>query len=204
MSDTTPSVFIIDDDASVLRATQRVMRAAGLEARAFSSAREFLDAYDPRAPGCLVLDLAMPGLSGLELQHALVERGGAPAIVFMSGNADVPASVEAMKGGAVEFLVKPVDAADLIGAVRAAMEKDSVQRRARAGRDVVERRLATLTPREAQVMRGVVSGKLNKQIAAELGAAEKTIKVHRARVMRKMEVGSVAELVQAVARVGIA
>jgi len=122
----------------------------------------------------------------------------------MSGNADVPASVEAMKGGAVEFLVKPVDAAQLIGAVRTAMEKDRVQRDARAGRQQVERRMATLTPREAQVMRCVVTGKLNKQIAAELGAAEKTIKVHRARVMRKMEVGSVAELVQAAARVGIA
>jgi FixJ family two-component response regulator len=204
VSGARPSVFIIDDDPSVLRATQRVMRAAGLEACAFSSAREFLDAYDPYAPGCLLLDLAMPGLSGLELQQALVARGGAPAIVFMSGNADVPASVEAMKGGAVEFLVKPVDAAQLIGAVRTAMEKDRVQRDARAGRQQVERRMATLTPREAQVMRCVVTGKLNKQIAAELGAAEKTIKVHRARVMRKMEVGSVAELVQAAARVGIA
>jgi FixJ family two-component response regulator len=204
VSGATPSVFIIDDDASVLRATQRVMRAAGLEAHAFNSAREFLDAYDPHAPGCLVLDLAMPGLSGLELQQALVARGGAPAIVFMSGHANVPASVEAMKGGAVEFLVKPVDAADLIGAVQAAMEKDRVQRDARAGREQVERRMATLTPREAQVMRWVVTGKLNKQIAAELGAAEKTIKVHRARVMRKMEVGSVAELVQAVARVPVA
>jgi len=199
-----PAVFIVDDDPSVLRATQRVMRAAGFEAHAFASAGEYLDGYDPQAPGCLVLDLAMPGLSGLELQQALVERGGAPAIVFVSGRADVPMSVEAMKGGAVEFLVKPVDAAQLIAAVHAAMEKDRVLRDARAGRAQVEKRLATLTPREAQVMSLVVTGKLNKQIAAELGAAEKTIKVHRARVMRKMEVGSVAELVQAVARVGIA
>jgi FixJ family two-component response regulator len=199
-----PAVFIVDDDPSVLRATQRVMRAAGFETRAFASAREYLDAYDPHAPGCLVLDLAMPGLSGLELQQALVARGGAPAIVFVSGHADVPASVEAMKSGAVEFLVKPVDAAALIGAVQAAMAKDRILRDARAGRAQVEKRLGTLTPREAQVLRCVVSGKLNKQIAAELGAAEKTIKVHRARVMRKMEVGSVAELVQAAARVGIA
>ena len=199
-----PAVFIVDDDPSVLRATQRVMRAAGLETRAFSSARDYLEAYDPNAPGCLVLDLAMPGLSGLELQQALAERGGAPAIVFVSGRADVPSSVEAMKGGAVEFLVKPVDAGALIGAVHSALEKDRVHRDARAGRAQVEKRLATLTPREAQVLRCVVAGRLNKQIAADLGAAEKTIKVHRARVMRKMGVGSVAELVQAAARVGIA
>ena len=160
-----PAVFIVDDDPSVLRATQRVMRAAGLTAHAFASAREYLDAYDPQAQGCLVLDLSMPGLSGLELQQALVERGGAPAIVFVSGHADVPASVEAMKGGAVEFLVKPVDAAQLIAAVHAAMEKDRVLRDARAGRAQVEKRLATLTPREAQVMSLVVTGKLNKQLS---------------------------------------
>ena len=196
-----PAVFIVDDDPSVLKATQRVMRAAGLEARTFSSAAEYLAAYDPEAPGCLVLDLTMPGLNGLELQHELVERGGAPAIVFVSGNADVPASVEAMKGGAVEFLVKPVDAKELVGAVQSAMEKDRARRDERAARREIAARMARLTPREQQVLRGVVSGKLNKQIAFDLGAAEKTIKVHRARVMQKMQVDSVAELVQAVAKV---
>jgi len=197
-----PAVFIVDDDPSVLRATQRVMRAAGLEARTFASAGEYLDAYDPEVPGCLVLDLSMPGVNGLELQQALVSRGGAPVIVFMSGRADVPASVEAMKGGAVEFLVKPVDARTLLGAVLSALEKDRERRDARAGRERVERRLATLTPREMQVLRGVVSGKLNKQIAADLGTAEKTVKIQRARAMAKMEVRSVAELVQAVALAG--
>jgi FixJ family two-component response regulator len=201
MSD-APAVFIVDDDPSVRRATQRVMRAAGLEARTFASAREYLDGYDPNAPGCLVLDLSMPGLNGLELQHALASRGGEPVIVFMSGRADVPASVEAMKGGAVEFLVKPVDARTLLGAVQSALAKDRERRDARAGRERVARRLATLTPREMQVLRGVVSGKLNKQIAADLGTAEKTVKIQRARVMGKMEVRSVAELVQAVALAG--
>ena len=199
---TTPAVFIVDDDPSVRKATMRVLKAAGLEARTFASADEYLASYDPGAPGCLVLDLTMPGLNGLELQHALVSRGGAPAIIFMSGNADIPASVEAMKGGAVEFLVKPVDASALVGAVQAAMEKDRALRGERAMRQQVADRIATLTPRERQVMHGVVSGKLNKQIAADLGAAEKTIKVHRARVMQKMQVDSVAELVQAVAKVG--
>ena len=199
---TAPAVFIVDDDPSVRKATMRVLKAAGLDARTYASADEYLASYDPDAPGCLVLDLTMPGLNGLELQHALVSRGGAPAIIFMSGNADIPASVEAMKGGAVEFLVKPVDASALVGAVQAAMEKDRALRGERAMRQQVADRIATLTPRERQVMHGVVSGKLNKQIAADLGAAEKTIKVHRARVMQKMQVDSVAELVQAVAKVG--
>ena len=197
-----PAVFIVDDDPSVRKATRRVLQAAGLDARTFASADEYLASYDPDAPGCLVLDLTMPGLNGLELQHALVSRGGAPAIVFMSGNADIPASVEAMKGGAVEFLVKPVDANALVNAVQSAMEKDRAQRGERALRRQVTDRIATLTPREKEVMHGVVRGKLNKQIAADLGAAEKTIKVHRARVMQKMQVDSVAELVQAVARAG--
>ena len=198
-----PSVSVVDDDLSVLKATSRVLRAAGLEVREFARARDYLDGYDPAAPGCLVLDLAMPDLSGLEVQQALVARGGEPAIVFLSGHADVPASVEAMKGGAVEFLTKPVDAKALVEAVRVAFDRDRACREARRGREEVAARLATLTPREAQVLRAVVSGKPNKQIAQELGAAEKTIKVHRGRVMEKMQVRSLAALVQAASRVGI-
>jgi FixJ family two-component response regulator len=196
-------VFIVDDDPSVRKATARVIRAAGFEALTFASAVEYLEQFDPQAPGCLLLDLNMPGVNGLELQKALAERGTAPAIVFLSGYADVPKSVVAMKGGAVEFLTKPVDARTLVDALQAAIEKDRVQREARAGREEIARRVARLTPREVQVMRGVVAGKLNKQIAGELGTAEKTVKVHRGRVMEKMEVESVAALVQATARVDI-
>jgi FixJ family two-component response regulator len=196
-------VYVIDDDASVLKATSRLLRAAGFEVRPFASALAYLGQFEAEAPGCLVLDLNMPEMSGLQLQHALVERGGAPAIVFLSGRADIPMSVEAMKGGAVEFLEKPVDAVALVAAVRAALDADHRQRALRAGRTAVAKRLATLTPREAEVLRGVVAGKLNKQIASDLGTAEKTIKVHRGRMMEKMQVDSVAALVHAAARVDI-
>ena len=196
-------VYVVDDDASVLKATSRVLRATGFEVRPFASAMDYLAQFDADAAGCLVLDLNMPSVNGLQLQQALTQRGGAPAIIFLSGQADVPKSVEAMKGGAVEFLTKPVDASALVGAVRAALEADRRQREARAGRMAVAKRLATLTPREEQVLRGVVAGKLNKQIAGELGTAEKTVKVHRGRVMEKMQVDSVAALVQAAARVDI-
>ena len=196
-------VYVVDDDPSVLKATSRLLRATGFEVRAFPSAVAYLEQFDADAAGCLVLDLNMPAVNGLQLQQALAQRGGAPAIIFLSGQADVPKSVEAMKGGAVEFLTKPVDASALVGAVRAALETDRRQRDVRAGRMAVAKRLATLTPREEQVLRGVVAGKLNKQIAGELGTAEKTVKVHRGRVMEKMQVDSVAALVQAAARVDI-
>jgi len=196
-------VYVVDDDPSVLKATSRLLRATGFEVRPFPSAVAYLEQFDADAAGCLLLDLNMPAVNGLQLQQALAQRGGAPAIIFLSGQADVPKSVEAMKGGAVEFLTKPVDASALVGAVRAALETDRRQRDARAGRMAVAKRLATLTPREEQVLRGVVAGKLNKQIAGELGTAEKTVKVHRGRVMEKMQVDSVAALVQAAARVDI-
>lgn len=198
-----PTVFIVDDDASVRRAVQRVVHAAGLAAATFESAQEYLDAFDPDAAGCIVLDLAMPGLSGLRLQEALARRGRAPPIVFLSGRADVMDGVEAMKAGAVEFLTKPVEAATLVRALHAAIEEDRLRREARASREEIDARLATLTPREAQVLRGVVAGKLNKQIAGELGTAEKTVKVHRGRMMLKMRVRSIAQLVHVAARAGI-
>jgi len=198
-----PTVFVVDDDASTRELLAWLMKRNDLEVEAYSDAASFLAAYRPDRPGCLVLDLNMPAVNGLQLQQALAQRGGAPAIIFLSGQADVPKSVEAMKGGAVEFLTKPVDASALVDAVRAALEADRRQRDVRAGRMAVAKRLATLTPREEQVLRGVVAGKLNKQIAGELGTAEKTVKVHRGRVMEKMQVDSVAALVQAAARVDI-
>jgi len=198
------TVFVIDDDASVCKALERVLRATGLDVQAYASAPEYLARFDPDAAGCLVLDLSMPGFSGFELQDALRARGGGPPIVFVSGQADVPDGVRAMKCGAVEFLTKPVDAAVLIDAVRKAIEKDRIERTAHAELAEVHRRLATLTRRESQVLRCVVAGRLNKQTAGELGTVEKTVKVHRACVMRKMQAKSLAELVQLAVRAGIA
>ena len=193
----------MDDDAAVLKSLARLLRSAGLAVATFSSPREFLDRHDPNAPGCLVLDVAMPGLNGLELQQALIAGGHELAIVFLTGHGDIPMSVKAMKRGAVDFLTKPVNDDDLLNAVRVAIEKDRLQRQARAEVADIQQRLATLTPREREVLQHVISGQLNKQIAADLGTVEKTIKVHRARVMEKMKVRSVAELVHLAERVGI-
>ena len=193
----------MDDDAAVLKSLASLLRSAGLAVATFSSPREFLDRYDPNAPGCLVLDVAMPGLNGLELQQALVAGGHELAIVFLTGHGDIPMSVKAMKRGAVDFLTKPVNDDDLLTAVRVAIEKDHLQRQARAEVAEIQQRLATLTPREREVLQHVISGQLNKQIAADLGTVEKTIKVHRARVMEKMKVRSVAELVHLTERAGI-
>jgi len=189
-------VSVVDDDALVLRSLGRLLQSAGYAVRTFSSSQDFLAHYSGGTPGCIVVDLAMPGLNGLELQRALSEKADARPVVFISGQGSVPESVQAMKAGAVDFLTKPVDDRKLIGAVNAAIERDRVAREAQAGRSAVAARLATLTPREREVLERVVAGKLNKQIAAELGTAEKTVKVHRACMMRKMQVGSLAELVR--------
>ena len=196
MNTAQASVTIVDDDMLVLRSLGRLLSAAGFSVETFSSAREFLDHRESRS-GCVVMDLSMPDVNGLELQQALAEAADSRPVVFISGHGDVPASVEAMKAGAVDFLTKPLDEQKLLGAVRIALEKDRVARERDAERSSVMDRLATLTLRERQVLGRVVSGKLNKQIAAELGTAEKTIKVHRARMMRKMQVDSLAELVRA-------
>ena len=196
-------VFVIDDDEGVRKALSRLLQAAGFEACSYPSALEFLKLHDRNQAGCLLLDLAMPGLNGLELQQALVESGCERSIVFISGQADVPKSVKAMKAGAVDFLTKPVEDEVLLAAVRTAIERDRQARSVRAQRESIEERLASLTHREREVLEHVVSGQLNKQIAADLGTVEKTIKVHRARVMAKMGVTSVAELVRVAEHAGI-
>jgi len=203
VSQANPTVFIVDDDLSVLKGLSRLLRSARLNPVTFASPEEFLDRHDPHAPGCLVLDVAMPGLDGLQLQQALIAKGSEIPIIFLTGQGDIPTSVQAMKGGAVDFLTKPVHDDCLLAAIRAAIEKDRQQRQAGAEVAEIRQRLATLTPREREVLEHVISGQLNKQTAAELGTVEKTIKVHRARMLAKMKVQSVAELVWLAEKVGI-
>lgn len=197
------TVFLVDDDPSVLKGLRRLLTAAGFEVAAFESPREFLERHDALAPGCLVLDLAMPGVNGMQLQQELAARGSALPIVFLTGHGDVPTSVQAMKRGAADFLMKPVDEKDLLAAIGSAFEKGRAMRAARAETAEIERRIATLTPREREVLEHVVSGMRNKQVAGELGTVEKTVKVHRARVMEKMGARSLAELVRLAERGGI-
>jgi FixJ family two-component response regulator len=191
---------VVDDDPSVLRALCRLFLAAGLEPRAFPSPAAFLQAHDPATPGCLVLDVALPGLDGLEVQKALSVSECTRPIVFITGRGDIPTTVRAMKGGAIDFLTKPVKDRDLLAAVRNAIEIDRAARETQVEMDAMRQRLASLTPREREVLVHVVAGRLNKQIAADLGTVEKTIKVHRARIMEKMEVRSLADLVRVAER----
>lgn len=191
-----PTVFIVDDDAAVLNAFSRLLRVSGYAVRTFPSAQSLLDQDTTDLPGCLVLDVAMPGLNGLELQRALIAAHGDRPTIFVSGESDVPMSVQAMKLGAIDFLTKPVDDEVLLSAIRVAIGKDQQMRAARTELKVFLDRFATLTQREREVLQQVVVGRLNKQIAADLGIVEKTIKVHRHRVMEKMQVTSLAELVR--------
>ncbi len=190
------TVFVVDDYAPVRRAVSRLLHAAGFAVAAFGSPQEFLAQYDPRIPGCLVLDLDMPAVNGFELQRILATKGSVLPIIFLTGHGDIPKSVRAMKHGASDFLTKPVNDEDLLAAVRAAIEKDRALRRRQTELSEIRARLATLTPREREVLEHVVTGKLNKQIAGDLGTVEQTVKVHRARVMDKLKVQSVAELVR--------
>jgi len=196
-------VGIVDDDPSVRKGLVRVVTSAGYRVEVFASAREFLARPQQEDICCLLLDVRMPGLTGLELQEALATAGQRMSIVFVSGHGDVTGSVRAMKRGAIDFLTKPVDARDLLGAIERGVAKASAAQREQARATDLQGRLKTLTAREAQVFALVVTGMLNKQIAAELGVVEKTVKVHRARVMEKMRAGSVAELVRLADQAGI-
>jgi FixJ family two-component response regulator len=198
-----PTVFVVDDDAAIRKAVSRLLRSAGIAVADFVSPTEFLAQYDPAMPGCLVLDLAMPGFDGLRLQTTLRETGSSLPIIFLTGQGDVSKSVQAMKDGAFDFLTKPVNAKNLLPAIRAAIEKDAVARREQGALSEICARLDTLTPREREVLEHVVAGKLNKQIACDLGVTEATVKMHRARVMAKMKVQSVAELVRLAEQCGI-
>jgi FixJ family two-component response regulator len=203
MSGLAPTVFVIDDDPSVLKALERLLRSSGLNVAMFASPQEFLEQYEPDRLGCLVLDVAMPCLNGLELQQMLTARDIGLPVIFITGHGDIPMSVQAMKQGAVDFLTKPVHDNDLIETIHAAIEKDRMIRRTSAELAEIRQRLAMLTPREREVLGHVVAGRLNKQIAADLGIVEKTIKVHRAHLMTKLKVRSLADLVRLAEHGGI-
>jgi len=202
MSDST-TIGLVDDELGMLKALKRLLNAEGFHVRTFASANEFLERSDSEHVDCLVLDVTMPGLSGLELQEHLNRAGPRLPIVFLTGQGDIPMSVRAMKAGAVNFLTKPVDEAELLAAVRAALAQAARQQTERTALASERSRLETLTPRELEVLGHVIAGKLNKQIAADLGTSEQTIKVHRMRITAKMEMASVAELVRAAERLGV-
>jgi len=197
------TVFLVDDDADVLKALRRLVRASGYDSREFASAEDFLREHDASLPGCAVFDVAMPDLDGLALQQALAASGVERPVIFLTGRGDIQTTVRAMKAGAVDFLTKPVNADAFLAAIDHAREQEIREREARAEVVSFIARLATLTPRERQVLGHVIAGRLNKQIAYDLGTVEKTIKVHRSRMMEKMGVRSLAELVRMAERAGI-
>lgn len=197
------NVVVVDDDAGVRKALARLLRTAGYEVTTFASADEYLASAGTAGTGCLLLDMAMPGIDGLALQQKLAEAGSCAAIVFISGASDIPKSVRAMKAGAIDFLTKPFDDEQLLEVINAALRAGNSALLARDERRQLNERLKTLTSREREVFEHVVSGQLNKRIATDLGIVEKTIKVHRARVMHKMGAASLADLVRMAARLGI-
>jgi len=203
MDNSLATIFIVDDDADVCRALGRLLRSAGYNTRTFRSALEFLAEHDPEPAGCIILDLAMPELDGLEVQAMLAASGCLRPVIFLTGNGTIPMTVTAIRAGAVNFLTKPIGERSLFEAVDEALRIDATERNSGRLRFVIRERLGTLTPREREVLEHVVRGRLNKQIAADLGTVEKTIKVHRARVMHKMGARSLAELVQLASSAGI-
>jgi FixJ family two-component response regulator len=203
MSEEASTIFVVDDDPSVRDSLRRMFISLGCSARVFSNAREFLDSRWRDAPGCLVLDVELPDLTGLEVQKHLAELGSRLPIVFLTGQGDIPMSVRAIKAGAVEFLTKPFKHEQLAGAIRTALEADRASRRERHELAELRERYESLTAREREVMAGVIAGQLNKQIAAELGKTEATVKEQRAHVMSKMQAGSLAQLVLLATRLGM-
>jgi FixJ family two-component response regulator len=203
MSSRDPIVFVVDDDISIRDALRSLIRSVGLQVELFSSAQEFMQREKPDAPSCLVLDIRLPGRSGLDFQRDLAEAGNPIPIIFITGHGDIPMSVRAMKAGAVEFLTKPFRDQDLLDAIQLALEKDRERRDQDAGLSALRTRFASLTPREREVLPLVVSGLPNKKVAAQLGTSEITIKVHRANIMRKMKAESFADLVRIAGRLGL-
>jgi len=203
MTDSKVTVFLVDDDAGVLKALSRLLQIRGYEIQAFTSPQAFLTSHDATVPGCAVLDVSMPGIDGLELQQALTAERSQRPVIFLTGKGDIPTSVRAMRAGAVDFLTKPVGDDDLLAAIARAERKDAETRSALADLNSINARFANLTPREHEVMTHVIAGRLNKQIAGDLGTVEKTVKVHRGRVMSKLGVRSVADLVRLAEKAGI-
>jgi two-component system response regulator FixJ len=203
MKECAPVVFIVDDDEAVRSSLRLLLKSVGLVPSALASAREFLDKYDPAQPGCLVLDVRMPEMSGLELQEQLNLRGAVLPVIFITGHGDVPMAVEAMQAGACDFLQKPFRDQDLIDRIQRALEKDRTNRSALNERTLIRERLQSLTPREREVLAMVTSGKANKVMAADLGVSQRTVEIHRARVMEKMGAASLAQLVRMVMDLGI-
>jgi FixJ family two-component response regulator len=203
MSGKDPVVFVVDDDVSIREALSSLVRSIGQRVEVFASAQEFLDAERPDVPSCLVLDIRLPTVNGLDLQARLARMDHPIPIVFLTAHGDIPMSVQAMKAGAVEFLTKPVREQDLLDAIQEALARDGAALARRAEMTDLRARLGSLTPREREVMEGVVAGLLNKQIATRLGIGEITVKVHRGRVMRKMRADSLADLVRSAATLGI-
>jgi FixJ family two-component response regulator len=203
MTEEKPVVYVVDDDLSVLQSVDRLLRSAAYEVKTFTSALTFLDFRHLDAPGCLVLDVKMPGLSGLELQDRLADKDISFPVIFITGHGTIPISVQAMKAGAVDFLQKPFDSTDFLDAIAKAIDKDRQAKQDQEERKQLRERLEVLTPREYEVFGLVVTGMLNKQIAFDLGTTEKTIKVHRARVFEKMGAASLADLVRFAEKLGI-